>query len=361
MGIKKYTTDLFINKADKVHNYKYNYSLVNYINSKTKIKIICSNHDNDFIFEQLPNAHLQGQGCSKCSNNNKYDTKTFVAKAKFIHNNLYDYSKVIYENAHKKINIICKKHGEFKQKPNNHLNGQGCSKCFGNKKHDLQSFITQANKIHNNKYNYDEIKYVNAKKHIKIFCPKHGYFFQQPFSHLNSKGCFKCSNKFKLTTHSFIEKARKTHNNKYDYSLVNYVRSNIKIKIICKKHGMFKQQPNNHLYGQGCLKCSVAISNLETNWLNSLNISKENRQVSLPGLPKRWKVDGYDPETKTVYEFLGSYYHGDPIRFKPFNYNKKCKKTFGQLYKETIDRETKIRKAGYNYQFIWDTDFKYQK
>jgi len=58
-------------------------------------------------------------------------------------------------------------------------------------------------------------------------------------------------------TKLFIEKARKIHGNKYDYSLVEYINNSTKISITCKEHGLFEQQPNNHLMGKKCKKCSI--------------------------------------------------------------------------------------------------------
>jgi hypothetical protein len=61
----------------------------------------------------------------------------------------------------------------------------------------------------------------------------------------------------KLTTEQFVERAIKIHNNKYDYSKVEYKGSKIKIIIICPRHGEFLQRPFNHLNERGCLKCSI--------------------------------------------------------------------------------------------------------
>ena len=128
---KKMTTEEFILKAIRVHGKKYDYSKTNYINSKTKVCIICPEHGE---FWQTPNMHLQGQGCKKCKNeiNSMKRRKTieqFIEEAKKIHGNKYDYSKIKYINNHTKICIICPEHGEFWQMPYNHLNGDGCSKC----------------------------------------------------------------------------------------------------------------------------------------------------------------------------------------------------------------------------------------
>ena len=116
----------FISKAGNIHNYLYDYSIVKYKNNSTKVKIICNKHG---IFNQKPKDHLNGQGCSICSKNRKSNTKCFINKAKNIHGSKYNYSKVNYINAHKKVEIVCEYHNSFYQNPNDHLSGKGCSKC----------------------------------------------------------------------------------------------------------------------------------------------------------------------------------------------------------------------------------------
>ena len=116
----------FIREARKVHGNKYDYSKVNYINSATKVKIICPEHGE---FEQTPASHLSSKfGCPKCAG--KYmDTEYFIKKAREVHGDKYDYSKVEYINSVTPVCIICPEHGEFWQKPSGHLSDHGCSKC----------------------------------------------------------------------------------------------------------------------------------------------------------------------------------------------------------------------------------------
>ena len=129
---RKLTQEDFITKAKEVHGEnRYDYSKVDYINSATKVVIICSTHGE---FLQDPNSHLKGRGCPHCANESagaslKSNTKEFITKAKSIHNNKYDYSKTEYVNNKTKVVIICPEHGDFEQVPNNHLNGIGCPKC----------------------------------------------------------------------------------------------------------------------------------------------------------------------------------------------------------------------------------------
>jgi very-short-patch-repair endonuclease len=186
-------TNCFISKANKIHGDRYDYSSVNYINAKTKINIICKEHG---IFEQTPSNHLHHHNCQKCAKNFKLDTLGFIEKAKLIHNNIYDYSKVNYINADTQIIIICKIHGEFIQIPDFHINRKcGCPKCANNVKLDLLEFIDKSNQIHNNVYDYSKVEYINNRSPIIIICKIHGEFTQIPFVHLLNHGCPSCINK----------------------------------------------------------------------------------------------------------------------------------------------------------------------
>ena len=187
--MRKSNTKEFIIKANLIHNNKYDYSLVEYINNKTKVKIICPKHD---VFFQIPNNHLSGNGCPKCSKSKFLTTKEFIIKANLIHNNKYDYSLVEYTDTYTKVKIICPKHNIFFQAPTNHLSGNGCPKCSGKLRMTTKEFITKANLIHNNKYDYKLTEYINNKTKVKIICPKHDVFFQTPTNHLSNKGCPIC-------------------------------------------------------------------------------------------------------------------------------------------------------------------------
>ena len=200
----------------------------------------------------------------------KYSKENFIKKAREVHGDKYDYSKVEYVNAMTKVCIICPVHGEFWQIPASHLRGIGCRFC-GNekrankKRRNTSKFIEEAKKIHGNKYDYSKVEYVDAHTKVCIICPIHGEFWQKPMVHLNQKcGCPKCGNettknKTALTKEEFIEKARKVHGDKYDYSKVEYINSKTKICIICPTHGEFWQTPENHLQGQGCIECYKQI------------------------------------------------------------------------------------------------------
>lgn len=194
----------FLKDARRIHGDTYDYSKVKYVNNSTKVTIICPEHGE---FEQTPDAHINGkQGCPMCSGRHKKTTEEFINKANLVHNNKYDYSKVVYENNKKKVCIICPEHGEFWQKPLCHLQGQGCPICGRinsniKRKHSNEEFLKLAKKIHGDKYDYSKTVYNGCRKKVWIICHKkdsfgneHGGFLQSPNTHLNGCGCPKCRN-----------------------------------------------------------------------------------------------------------------------------------------------------------------------
>lgn len=266
------TTLDFIKMAKNIHGKLYEYLLVNYISTRETVKIICKKHG---MFKQTPNAHLRGNGCPKCgidaiAKSRLSNTKVFIEKAKKQHRNKYDYSKAIYFHSGKKLKIICHKHGPFQQAPSNHLYGQGCPKCSHENQLKLitsstEEFIKKANKTHNNKYNYSLVNYINAKSKIKIICEVHGIFKQTPNGHLSGKGCSSCGGQIKNVLKRkelWIEKSNKIHGFKYDYSKVVHKNNHTKVIISCSKHGIFKQLPQNHIkkiYSSGCPICTSSL------------------------------------------------------------------------------------------------------
>jgi nucleoside-diphosphate kinase len=215
---------------------------------------------------------------------NKYTTESFIKKSLLIHGDKYLYNKVKYINIKEKIIIVCKIHGEFVQTPDKHLR-HGCPNCgklqskATNILNHFNNLIDKFNKIHNNLYDYSSFKYSGIKKEAIIICKIHGEFKQTAHKHLIGHGCSKCKGGVKYSLETFIEKAIKKHNNKYNYDFVNYINSKTKVKIVCSKHGPFEQTPNNHLYGKGCKKCKKSKGEvLITEILNISNILFEEQK-----------------------------------------------------------------------------------
>ena len=152
-GNIKLNRDVVIEGFKKVHGDTFDYSKVNYINTNTKVEIICKVHGSFF---QIPKLHNKGSGCPRCSGNNKKTTEEFVEQATKIHRDRYDYSKTNYTGAFKSVVIICKKHGEFTQMARKHLFGHGCTKCQQSKGETEIIRILEENKIsyiHNKQFN----------------------------------------------------------------------------------------------------------------------------------------------------------------------------------------------------------------
>ena len=188
----KLTTEEYIKKAREVHGNRYDYSKVKYVDSQTKVTIICPMHGE---FSQSPTSHLQGSGCPKCGNDRtalRMNNEGFINKAKAVHGDRYDYSKVQYVYNKTEVCIICREHGEFWQKPKNHLSGYGCPICSGRKKMRTSDFIKKARSVHGEKYDYSKAEYKGNAEEVCIICPEHGEFMQRAGSHLRGVGCPKC-------------------------------------------------------------------------------------------------------------------------------------------------------------------------
>ena len=204
----------------------------------------------------------------------KLTTEEFITKAKAVHGDRYDYSKVKYINNQTKVCIICKEHGEFWQTPYTHLNGHGCSKCAykGNRQRHYYSqdeIIVKIKSLFGERYSFEKVVYKAMKVPIILVCHEkdehgieHGEFSMRPDNIFSGKqGCPKCydnrrSRLQRKTLEVFVEEAKKVHGELYEYHKVEYVNTNSKVCIVCKIHGDFWQTPTNHLKGKGCPYCS---------------------------------------------------------------------------------------------------------
>ena len=344
----------FIDKANNIHKNKYDYSKSIYIKNKEDIIIICPMHG-EWI--STPNRHLAGGNCPKCNKQHLLSQNDFIDRCNKAHNFYYDYSATKYISMRFMINIICPIHGKFEQKPQSHINGHGCVNCYYDSlKIIFNDFVKKANYIHNSLYEY--LMFDDNNKNIILLCKKHGKFKQNKFNHLNGRGCRKCAvEKDKYNNFIFIEKSNIIHKNIFDYSKVNYITNNIKIIIICKLHGEFEQLPSHHMNGVGCPKCSNMISKLEIKWLDSLNIPNSFRNKIVKINNRSFKPDAIDINKKIIYEFYGDFWHGNPKMYNSNYINSVVKKSFGELYSKTLEKEKFIKQNGYNIISIWENDF----
>ncbi len=195
----------------------------------------------------------------------KVTTADFIRRGREVHGDKYDYTKAVYESATSNITIICPTHGEFEQRPANHYIGRGCRECGGNKPLTVNRFIERAIEKHGNRYDYSNVEFAGVESKIKIICPEHGEFTQRVMVHLKGFNCPSCgrestAQKLNYSQDRFIKDSQVTHGNKYDYSQVEYINAQSKVKIFCPEHGVFEQRPANHVRGIGCSKCSDLIA-----------------------------------------------------------------------------------------------------
>lgn len=322
---KRSTLEEFIAKAHAVHGGKYDYSRVVYTNNRTKVCIICPEHGE---FWQSPEKHTLKRGCPACGvalvhDKQRSNVAEFIIKAKKIHGDKYDYSKVNYQGNKVKVCISCPEHGDFWQVPNSHLSGRGCPICGkamtrSSLRDTLDSFIKKARVKHGDEYDYSLVEYIDSIHKVKIICPEHGVFEQTPAMHLSENGCPKCgiikAHPFK-DTETFIADARRIHGDKYDYSKTEYISVFKPITIICPKHGDFSQTPNSHLHGHGCPRCSHHISKGEQemmDWIRQYFPDACHATRILAGKD----IDIYIPSKKFGIEYNGIYFHSTQFKDK---------------------------------------------
>ena len=199
----------FIDRANNIHNYIYDYSSIVYINNMTPIDVICKEHG---VFTIVPNYHISKRfGCPICTNhktrkpntyiNKKYTLHEIITKCNTIHNNKYDYSQfTVYNKMHEQIPVICPMHGVFHPNLSDHINRKaGCPKCAGRYVRTLDEIVAELHIVHNNRYLYDLTDPINQQfndtsSYINIICKEHGVFNASINCHLYSKsGCPTCA------------------------------------------------------------------------------------------------------------------------------------------------------------------------
>lgn len=285
------------------------------------------------------------------------------------HGSYYDYSKFDLSNKIcNKVIIICPNHGEFLQNHLDHINS-GCSKCALQKQRIKKSKflikdLNHLNQVTNYQFDFSKSIFKNNSSRLYVKCKKHDLVFYNTAYHIaRGAGCSQCkkdkiSIKKRLTIEQFIHRANAKHNNRYDYSNVEYKNLLYPVSITCPEHGEFKQKPREHLAGSGCQECANnRVSKISQHWLNSLNLSTLIKEHIIIDNIQWYKVDGYDPETNIVYEFYGDYWHGNPDIFKDNDINPSVGFTFGELYERTIKREQALKNLGFTLITMWENNY----
>ncbi len=225
------------------------------------------------------------------------------------------------------------------------MGGNGCPTCGGSKKLEQHNVLDIFYKKHGDKYDYSLVQYINAVSKLKIICRKHGVFEQTYVKHSGGNGCPTCGGSKKLEISEVIEKFIIIHSDKYDYSLVD--RSTNKFKIICKKHGVFEQGYANHINGKGCPSCSNRISSKECelkDLFKNIFVSSDRNLI------KPLEIDLLSTTHKIGIEYNGIMYHSSGIStVSRFN------KTIAEDYH--IKKTNMMENNGYQLFHIFDIEF----
>jgi len=256
----------------------------------------------------------------------KLNRDTFIERCKIIHGDRYDYSRVVFSGVMKKVDILCKPHGIFSQRGDHHMAGRGCPLCKNDnisKVHSLTNneFLEKCKLRHADFYDYSKTLYISAKHRVVVTCPLHGDFNVFAWNHHKGSGCPACTKKRVydmscLGVSGFLKKAEEIHGDLYDYSLIKeYIGYKTKLPIICRKHGVFVQNPNNHIScAKGCPVCNTYSKSEK--YINDI-LSKRRIQFTSqktfedfknPLTNRPFRFDFYLNEINTVIEYDGKHH-----------------------------------------------------
>lgn len=314
--------DKFVIKAKEKFGDKFSYGH-DYTKSDVKFTITCPIHGD---FQQSPAMHLQSKhGCRLCAACAGRSTRDeFISKASTVHDNKFTYDKVNYVNSTTKVTITCPIHGDFEQSPPDHLSGYGCNQCALDQSADryrmqLEDFVSRASLIHNNKFNYNKVEYVNNNTNVTITCPIHGNFEQSPASHLRGSDCPECA--YQSRSHArwgnhveeWKSRSNAAHDGKFDYSGVVWSGYNSTVDIICPIHGKFQQNADSHQQGSvGCRRCGQArTSSFETLVIDHLTELGIDVVLGSRRLIPPYEIDVFIPDLNIGFEINGVYWHSD--------------------------------------------------
>ena len=379
----------FLKRCKEIHGDKFNYSKIkpeHIEEAKSKISIQCNFCE--YEWSTTINSHINGKsGCPECFGNLPWNLEKFIKRAKEVHgDDKFNYNQVELEhikNQKSNVPLQCVKcQYEWSITINNHINKKsGCPDCAGTLPWNIEKLLKIGKEIHGDTINYDRVKpehIENNKSKIPLKCNKCKYEWDHTtiHSHINQKaGCPDCSGKNPWTLEKLLIKGKEVHGDTINYSRVKpeHIRgkySNIPLQCNKCQHE-WTTTIGSHINGKtGCPVCSRKnqYSKISIEWLESIekleniiirkatSVEGEFRIPSLnPGY--YYSFDGYCATTNTVYEFHGDYWHGNPIKYDPGDINKTLNKTYGELYRKTLERENYIRSLGYNLIVKWETPF----
>lgn len=278
---KRSNKEEFIQKAIVVHGDKYDYSLVEYVNNNTYVWVICPLHGK---FKIKPSAHTFGKrpkGCKACGNKAKSISESEFNKRLKDRFTTLIYDKDTYKSLSEPLSFTCTLCNNVEAiKPIELLKRKSpCKVCSHTKYLKPEEFISRFEQIHGKSiYDYSRVVWKGYHEKVQLICPRHPDkdIWLTPNQILSGQGCKYCKGIKVTNTEEFITEANKIHNNKYDYSLVDYKTSFDLVDIICPVHKSFPQTPNSHLRGNGCPKCADAFRGWSLSSFKDLCIKNNN-------------------------------------------------------------------------------------
>ncbi len=378
----RWDLERFVNRALCMHGDAYDYSRIkkdDITGSESKIPIMCNTCN--YTWSPTVSSFINGwRGCPNCADKIKWTLDRLLERTKQVHGDKYDYSQIketdITGNT-SKIAVSCNvcKYSWITSIASHITCAAGCPNCVGLAQWTLDRFIKQARKIHGNKYRYfcRPCDIVNVRSRVFVTCEKCDYqWFSAINDHINKQhNCPRCMYSLKWNLERFLEKSKQIHGEKYSYdqiteSHISGRRSHIPVKCNTCECTWFPAI-RDHIRGHGCPHCATVCgySKKEIEWIESImetegiivqyaKSPQGQHKIKFPNGQLR-SVDGYCHATNTVYEYNGDFWHGNPCVFNQTDVNRVNKKTFGDLYKDTVAKENIIKQLGYNLVVKWET------
>lgn len=330
----------------------------------------------------------------------KHTLQTFLITAHHKFDNQFEYSVTEPFDLSAVQIITCPTHGEFTMTGRDHIHSKyGCPQC-GAAARSLATTtrnaagliswtdrLAQIRAVHGDQYTYPDNFSGGILDKVTVTCPHHGLFAKHLFALIDGSGCQKCRHEAtktyarstrdveaaKISAHAnrvisnnsrsipfatAVERFRSRHGNKFQYIEAKYTGISHTIAFICEKHGEVTMNGREHEVSlHGCPHCAVNNkSKAEEVWLTHHKVPVIQHSIQLTN-GKRAVVDGYDPITNTVYEFLGDFWHGHPSWHNKFNgVNDRNSISFKQLHDSTEKRLQQLSDMGYNIIYAWETD-----
>ncbi len=331
-------TEQFIAKAVEIHGDTYDYSLVEYKNCHTKVKIVCRIHG---AFEQTPNSHnSQNQGCPMCGQAKKDQTCLAKYGTKF-------------PSQTKEIKDKIK---------------QTDIERFGGRPQQLKEIkdkIKQTNMLRYGVENPNQLKVFREKAKITNLV-KYGVVCPLQNKNIQAKTQQTVLTKYEVKFHKqkhMVDILPLIEN--YDWLFDQYTTQGKTAWQISKELGI-----GDGAIGRYLRKLEIKIRKTQQSYISKvwLELVAKSENITITyEFPfekgSRTRADGYCIATNTIYEFHGDCWHGNPKRYnQEDNCHPRDKSlTAGYLYQKTIEREEKIKSLGYNLVVMWESDWKEQQ